>query len=201
MAEAFGIITGVIGLLPICANGYFFIEGICKAHKGVEAQMARVQLQRRDLDAWCHVWEIPSTLPDRKTDFKLQRWIERNPSQAANVLDTLGDLSNFFMDVANLEKSYGIVLKRKDPALQDVSVKAPLSNRKDIGTIQKDVERRKHNMSIVYRCHFQLKGAKEFDQLVSRLREFIQSLRNICSEYQADVCYLSFHRVVPYLTP
>lgn len=189
MAEALGIVTGVIGLLPICANGYLFIEGICNAREGVEAQIARIQLQRRDLDAWGHVWEILPT-PHWKNDFKLKRWIERNPSQATNVLDTLSDLSNFFADVSTLQKSYGVVLKKKDPALRDMSVKILFSNREDVGTIQKDVERRTQHMKILKRCHFQLKGRKEFDQLISRLREFIQSLRNICSEHQADVCFL-----------
>ena len=47
MAEVLGIVTGVIGILPICVNGCYFIESICKAHRGVEEQMVRVQLQRR----------------------------------------------------------------------------------------------------------------------------------------------------------
>lgn len=45
--SAFGIAVGIIGLLPICANGYSFIEGICEAHGGVQKQLVKVQMQRR----------------------------------------------------------------------------------------------------------------------------------------------------------
>lgn len=44
--SAFGIATGVIGLLPLCASGYSVIEGICKADGGVQDQMTRIQMQR-----------------------------------------------------------------------------------------------------------------------------------------------------------
>ena len=46
MAEAFGIVTGVIGLLPICANGCFFIEKIITAHGRVKEQVIRIQMQQ-----------------------------------------------------------------------------------------------------------------------------------------------------------
>ena len=43
---AVGLVTGIIGLLPICANGFTFIEGICKAHGGVANQIIRIRGQR-----------------------------------------------------------------------------------------------------------------------------------------------------------
>ena len=46
MAEAFGIVAGVIGLLPLCANGCFFIENIITADRRVEEQIVRIQRQR-----------------------------------------------------------------------------------------------------------------------------------------------------------
>ena len=49
MADPFtavGLATGIIGLLPICANGFTFIEGICKAHGGVANQIIRIRGQR-----------------------------------------------------------------------------------------------------------------------------------------------------------
>lgn len=45
--SAFGIAVGIIGLLPICASGCTFIEGICEAHGGVQKQLVKVQMQRR----------------------------------------------------------------------------------------------------------------------------------------------------------
>ena len=44
---AFGVATAVIGLVPICANGYTFIEGICTAEKGVQKQLKKLLIQRR----------------------------------------------------------------------------------------------------------------------------------------------------------
>ena len=49
--SAFGIATGVIGLVPLCASGYTFIEGICQAHGGVQDQMIRIRMQR---GVWIH---------------------------------------------------------------------------------------------------------------------------------------------------
>ena len=187
MAEAFGIVAGVIGLLPICANGCFFIESICKAHGGVEEHMVRVQLQRRVLKAWGHVWEVPLEVPKQRTNTKLQRWIDQNQPLANDVLDTLSDISNLFADVTNLEARYGIVLKQRHPQLKEISVKAVLSDRKNVGVIQKDLERRRQHMSIIDRCHFQLRGTDKFDKLVLRLREFIDGLRAMCQEVQASV--------------
>ena len=43
---AVGLATSIIGLLPICANGFTFIEGICKAHGGVANQIIRIRGQR-----------------------------------------------------------------------------------------------------------------------------------------------------------
>ena len=43
---ALGLATGIIGLLPICANGFTLIEGICKAHGGVANQIIRIRGQR-----------------------------------------------------------------------------------------------------------------------------------------------------------
>lgn len=44
--SALGIATGVIGLVPLCASGFAFIEGICQAHGGVQEQMVRIYMQR-----------------------------------------------------------------------------------------------------------------------------------------------------------
>lgn len=57
----------------------------------------------------------------------------------------------------------------------------------DVDVIKKRVEARKEHMNIMKRCLFELKGVPEFGALVERLREYIASLRNICSELQAAV--------------
>lgn len=45
-ATAFGIVTGVIGLVPLCGTGYTFIERIVSADRHAEEQLIRLQIQK-----------------------------------------------------------------------------------------------------------------------------------------------------------
>ena len=44
--SAFSLATGIIGLVPICADGFTFIEGICKAQGGLGNQVIRIRGQK-----------------------------------------------------------------------------------------------------------------------------------------------------------
>ena len=44
--SAIGLATGIIGLVPICANGFTFIEGICNAQGGLGIQAIRIRGQK-----------------------------------------------------------------------------------------------------------------------------------------------------------
>lgn len=44
--SAIGLATGIIGLVPICADGFTFIEGICKAQDGLGNQVIRIRGQK-----------------------------------------------------------------------------------------------------------------------------------------------------------
>ena len=44
--SAIGLAAGIIGLVPICADGFTFIEGICKAQGGLGNQVIRIRGQR-----------------------------------------------------------------------------------------------------------------------------------------------------------
>lgn len=114
MAEAFSVIIGVVGLLPICVNGFSFIESICKADQDLQGQLVRLQIQQADLNGWAHVWEIPHSIPSRKKNTKLQRWMDRTPSLAPGVLDALSAISDLFVDTARLEEKYRFFITRED---------------------------------------------------------------------------------------
>lgn len=45
-ATAFGIVTGIVGLVPLCGKGYTFIEGVVKADRHAEEQLIRIQIQQ-----------------------------------------------------------------------------------------------------------------------------------------------------------
>ena len=64
------------------------------------------------------------------------------------------------------------------------------STQKDKVILSKDVEHRRQHMSIVNRCHFQLRGGAEFDALIARIIEYVDSLFKMCSEAQAEVMSL-----------
>lgn len=55
---------------------------------------------------------------------------------------------------------------------------------------QKYIKARQKHMNILKRCHFQLTGRSKFDDLVALLREYVDGLLKICSEGQADVCFV-----------
>ena len=50
-----------------------------------------------------------------------------------------------------------------------------------------DVQVIRNHMSLVMRCHFQLRGEQKFAVLVERLKEFVDNLLKMCSEVQALV--------------
>lgn len=54
-ASILGIVTGVVGLVPLCAGGFDFIAGICKAHEGAQEHMIRIQMQR-GVDSLSGTW-------------------------------------------------------------------------------------------------------------------------------------------------
>ena len=62
-----------------------------------------------------------------------------------------------------------------------------LSTRKGKMILSKDVDHRRQHMSIVNRCHFQLRGGAKFDALIARIREHVDNLYKMCSEAQAEV--------------
>ena len=45
-ATAFGIVTGVVGLIPLCGKGYAFIESIVSANRHAEEQLIRIRMQQ-----------------------------------------------------------------------------------------------------------------------------------------------------------
>lgn len=44
--ELAGIAIGVIGLLPICADGCTFLVSLCRADRSVQEEMIRIRAQR-----------------------------------------------------------------------------------------------------------------------------------------------------------
>lgn len=119
------------------------------------------------------------------------------------MLKTLAVISNMFADARDLETKYGIHLKHRDQvstatvglgseidklqALRHLTDEKILIDRRNVDQIQRRMDSRRQHMSILRRCRFQLEGTAKFDTFIERLKEFIATLRNICSEIQAIV--------------
>lgn len=157
--------------------------------------------------AWGEIWEIPFDDADRRRGDKFRTWIESHPQLGVHAFRIVSAISDVLADTKNLERKYGIVLRKKDPvchpnescemirdsgsqALRDLDVKDLIQGRTDSTLTKNDIRARKRHMSIVLRCHFQLTGEEQFDRFVARLREFIDDLWKICSEAQAEVVYI-----------
>ena len=58
--EPVGVALGVIGLLPICADGCAFIAGLCGADRSLQEQVIRIRAQRAvrqlPLKLWCSLY-------------------------------------------------------------------------------------------------------------------------------------------------
>lgn len=156
--------------------------------------------------AWGEVWEIPFHATDRRRGDKFRKLAASSPDSVRDVFGTVSDISDILANTSDLERKYGIVLKRKDPvcypnasrgmirdqgfqALRDLGAKNLFLSRTN--ATENDISARQTHMSIVQRCHFQLKGEAQFERLVSRLIEFVNALWKICSEAKAEVIQFS----------
>ena len=62
---------------------------------------------------WGKTWDIPLDENEPRDSKKLLRWIEEYPERGSDVQEILYAISNIFADIGNLEKKYGVVIKKK----------------------------------------------------------------------------------------
>lgn len=54
--EAIGFAIGVMGLLPLCADGFAFIGGMIKAEQGLRDRWFNVFQQYGLITKWANIW-------------------------------------------------------------------------------------------------------------------------------------------------
>jgi hypothetical protein len=105
--SAFGIATGVIGLIPLCAQGFNMITACFEAQHDFRDSMAKITAQ----EILFIDWGAPMGLSSVSEKIAVDRLKERIPNWelvAPRVLSILAVMSDTFADMHILKDSYGI---------------------------------------------------------------------------------------------
>ena len=118
---AFGVATGVIGLVPLCAQGFNMVKDCFRAPEGVQESMTQILLQRAVFLSWAEpLGLLPVTNgktlskeDEKKVVEMLKRGVPNWNSIGNLVLDVLASMSDTFADAESLEKKYGLGLWKR----------------------------------------------------------------------------------------
>src|SRR6266487_1301034 len=104
-ASILGIVTGVIGLVPVCIQGFELIDKLFTSKRDVRIAMTNIFIQQGSFIAWSRMWDF------RKGDTKnaqFEHFVTTWPDVGERVLTILGIISDVFVDVKQLQDKYGI---------------------------------------------------------------------------------------------
>ena len=75
---------------------------------------AKLQTEWLTYSAWARVWEIPDIMLHKRTESKIQRFVDKDKKRGYDILTTFSHISNMFANVHDLEAKYGLRLKQRD---------------------------------------------------------------------------------------
>ncbi|KAH8801524.1 hypothetical protein F5884DRAFT_862218 [Xylogone sp. PMI_703] len=146
MAEDLGVVTGVLGLLPLCRDGFVMIKEIFESNGSLDLVVGRIELQCDRYDEWREIW-LGST---GEKDIRFEQYAKDDPESAEKVLRQLALLSHALFDVQALEEQYGI-------KLGDRSYRVSRSFDTYYGNSRQLIEAPKHAQEAKDLSHFKLK--------------------------------------------
>ncbi|TVY68687.1 hypothetical protein LSUE1_G004934 [Lachnellula suecica] len=174
MAEVFGIVSGVLGLLPLCRDGLAMIRDVFDAPNSLSLAVGRLELQRDRFDEWREIWRNE----EGEKDIKFEAYAKSNPAAARRVMRQLALLSQALFDARALEEQWGIKPDRSNRDSKDLS-QFRLKSGQDL-TIETQgsfLERCRVNMSFIKRCKFVFrKKETPWSQLIDLLKEYNENL-------------------------
>ncbi|TVY89794.1 hypothetical protein LAWI1_G004698 [Lachnellula willkommii] len=174
MAETFGIVTGVLGLLPLCRDGFAMIKDVFDVPKTLGLAVGRLELQLDRFDEWREIWRND----EGEKDLKFEAYAKSNPAAARRVMRQLALLSQALFDARALEEQYGIKPDRSNRDAKDLS-QFRLKNGQDL-TIESQnsfLERCRINMSFIKKCKFVFrKKDTAWKTLIDLLKEYNENL-------------------------
>ncbi|KAF4637106.1 hypothetical protein G7Y89_g972 [Cudoniella acicularis] len=175
MAEVFGIVTGVLGLLPLCRDGLGMIKDVFEATNVLQLAVGRLELQRDRYDEWREIWRSD----EGEKDAKFEAYAKINPEAGKRIMRQLALLSQALFDARVLEDQYGIKPEgRSTRDTKDLSIfKLKYGENLTVETQHSFLERCRVNLSFMKRCRFVLrKKDAAWNNLIDLLKEYNENL-------------------------
>lgn len=188
MDPATGLVLSVIGLFPLCVDGFTIITKCFAAPIDVRNAVMRIEWQKYILMAWGEHWGIKES----SSNSKLATYLNSGTGVGPGVLSTLAAISDTFADTDNLVREYGLKFEKKNQDLRNFEFSNILGGAGFRNVSKQKLKSRKAHMSLLKRCKFTLKDSKGFERLTLKLVECIGNLDKMCSWQLA----LTIHRGV-----
>ncbi|KAH7163350.1 hypothetical protein B0J13DRAFT_35263 [Dactylonectria estremocensis] len=173
MAETLGIVTGILGLLPLCREGFVMIKDMVEAKGKMAELLTRIEAHHGHFVSWYEVWGN-----EQGREAKFRAYEEERPVSAKEILRHLALFSRLFYDFKSLEK-YGFrVTSILNTSVQDVE-KFRFESDEDLGAHNIESFRAScsENLSLAKKLKFVLWSRdKKLEDLISRLREYNEVL-------------------------
>ncbi|KFY81684.1 hypothetical protein V500_11180 [Pseudogymnoascus sp. VKM F-4518 (FW-2643)] len=125
-ASVFGIATAIIGLVPICTQGFEMITACFKAPELVKEAMTLITVQKTLFICWAATLGLTG-LSEKDAVERLNARMPHWELIGPGVLGILSAISDTFADVVILEGSYGLVLSAQDKMTYNAMLPAMLS--------------------------------------------------------------------------
>ncbi|KAH6682537.1 hypothetical protein B0J14DRAFT_127368 [Halenospora varia] len=182
MAEVFGIVTGVLSLLPLCRDGLGMITEVFEANNTLQLAVGRLELQRDKFDEWREIWRSD----EGEKDVKFEAYAKSNPDSGKRIMRQLALLSQALFDARALEEQYGIKPDgRSTRDAKDLSAyKLKFGENLTIETQHGFLERCRINMSFMKRARFVFrKKDAAWNHLIDLLKEYNENLTSYGPKY------------------
>jgi hypothetical protein len=119
--SAFGVATGVIGLVPLCAQGFTMIKDCFEAPENVRQYMTKITLQRVVFLSWAKPLGLLTIDTGKQlTEEEEKRAVGALKNAIPNwdivgeyVWEVLAAMSDTFADADSLEQKFGLGLSER----------------------------------------------------------------------------------------
>ncbi|CZR64365.1 uncharacterized protein PAC_14263 [Phialocephala subalpina] len=186
MAEVFGVVTGVLGLLPLCRDGLGMIKDVFDAAGTLGLAVGRLELQQDRYDEWREIWRDDNG----EYDIKFEAYAKSNPAAAKRVQRQLALMTQAMFDVNALEDQYGIKADRWPDRIDAKDLgRFRLKEGENITFETQGIflERCKLNMNFIKRCKFVFRRKEAvWNNLIDLIKEYNENLAMYGPKYELE---------------
>ncbi|KAH8744478.1 hypothetical protein BGZ57DRAFT_977186 [Hyaloscypha finlandica] len=183
---AFGVAAAVVGLVPLCADGFEMIVKCIDAPKDARETFALVQVQAGKFVAWAEEWKIGQEQSNSTAQRRslLQEHLSSGTKTGGYILIALVSIANAFSGVQELETTYGIKMKPNQQSipgdLSKLNVADILNGKCALKLDSDDMRERKKRMNLLKRARFVFRGSSGLEKLALDLEKHIGALLDTC---------------------